>query len=475
MGNGNLTISDRDLSIAGTGLDATIDRFYNSEPPYSGSVGKRWRMWPQSEERLYFATEGLGYVEGNNSDVMWQGGPDEQVIFSKRPDGTYISPHGYRATLTLVTEGGLQVFKLVLHESGVTYNFFSQGYVRDISDRNGNKITFAYTCDVAADECYMASMTDTQGRVTTFERAGQHQVTKATDPAGRVHTYAYTTISGEPVLASYTDPSGAITSYEYVSPGLLTKVTDPNANVTRFTYAGQRLATLTRVTDPAAGTGPTWSFNHSVDGQTKLTDARGNTTTHHYDKRGRVTRVLDALGHERKSTYDSNSNVIDRTSAMANKTIATFDANSNLKSSTLPTGAKTTMDYTNTAFKYFPTKVTNPQGGSISFGYDAKGNVATATDSMPTAGVSAFTYNPNGTPATSTDPRGKVTTFGYDANGNLTSVTPPAPLGATTIAYDGLSRPTSVTDGKGQVTTTSYDALDRVTQTSFAGGQVRTK
>ncbi len=41
------------------------------------------------------------------------------------------------------------------------------------------------------------------------------------------------------------------------------------------------------------------------------------------------------------------------------------------------------------SFKYFSTEVTNPQGGSISFGYDAKGNVAT----------------------TSTNARGKVTTY----------------------------------------------------------------
>jgi YD repeat-containing protein len=51
--------------------------------------------------------------------------------------------------------------------------------------------------------------------------------------------------------------------------------------------------------------------------------------------------------------------------------------------------------------------------------------------------VPSFSYDPDGTPATSTDPKGKVTTFGYDA----------------------LSRLTSVTDGK--VTTTTYDALDR--------------
>jgi YD repeat-containing protein len=76
--------------------------------------------------------------------------------------------------------------------------------------------------------------------------------------------------------------------------------------------------------------------------------------------------------------------------------------------------------------KYLPTKVTNPQGGSTS-----------------------LAYNPNGTVSSSTDAKGAITTFDYDAAGNRTSATPPAPLGATTTAYDALSRVTSTTDGKG--------------------------
>jgi RHS repeat-associated protein len=56
----------------------------------------------------------------------------------------------------------------------------------------------------------------------------------------------------------------------------------------------------------------------------------------------------------------------------------------------------------------------------------------------------------------------------------LTKVTPPAPLGATTIGYDGLSRVTSVTDGKSQRTTYAYDALDRLTKVGFADGSAVT-
>jgi YD repeat-containing protein len=64
---------------------------------------------------------------------------------------------------------------------------------------------------------------------------------------------------------------------------------------------------------------------------------------------------------------------------------------------------------------------TNPQGNTLTYGYDPKGNVDKITDSMPTAGTSRFAYNPNGTVSSSTDAKGNVTTYGYDAKGNCGS------------------------------------------------------
>ena len=460
VASGNLALAATDVGIAGTGLAGTVNRFYRSRGAYIASAGARWRMWPQSEERLYDTSVNLALAR--NGDVAWQGGPDGLLVFSLNANGTFTSPHGYRATLAKNGDG---TYGLTFHEDATRYTFYGSGYVKDFTDRNGNTVTFAYTYDAATGEYFMASMTDTQGRVTSFERAGEWKVTKVTDPAGRTHVYAYDRADARANLASYTNPAGGVTRYDYSTTefGLLSRVTDPNGNATTFTYdSRQRVTALTRATS-------TWRFDYSTPWQTKVTDPNGNATTHYFDRRGRVTKVIDALGHQRSGTYDANSNVIDRTSAMGNKSTSIFDANNNLTSSKLPTGATTALEYSDAAHKYSATKVTNPQGNASTMTYDTAGNLASVTDSMATPGRSSLTYNPNGTVSSSTDAKGAVTTYGYDAKGNRIRVSPPAPLGATTIAYDGLSRPTTVTDGKGQVTTTAYDALDRPTRVDVGG------
>jgi YD repeat-containing protein len=83
--------------------------------------------------------------------------------------------------------------------------------------------------------------------------------------------------------------------------------------------ANKCLTSLTRVSDPATGSGPTWRFDYSTAWQTRVTDFNAKTTTHHFDRRGRVTKVVDALGHERMGSYDSQSNVVYRTTRRENK------------------------------------------------------------------------------------------------------------------------------------------------------------
>ncbi len=61
------------------------------------------------------------------------------------------------------------------------------------------------------------------------------------------------------------------------------------------------------------------------------------------------------------------------------------------------------------------------------------------------------------------------TDYSYDQKGNLIEVDPPAGsgIGATTYAYDPISRPETITDGKGQKRKYAYDALDRIEKVEF--------
>ncbi|MGQ0680522.1 MAG: hypothetical protein ACT4OM_12865, partial [Actinomycetota bacterium] len=75
--------------MAGTGLEATVTRGYDSRGLLTSSMGLNWNMWPHGRERLYKLT---------NGDVWWQGGPERSLIFEPLPGGGYRSPQGFRGS-----------------------------------------------------------------------------------------------------------------------------------------------------------------------------------------------------------------------------------------------------------------------------------------------------------------------------------------------------------------------------------------
>lgn len=456
VASGDLDVRERDITIPGTGLDLLFERHYAS--------------------RTYKPRRGAGVWGLNLSSIMWlqdtpEGGKrvnDRAWRFDPDGQGGYTSPSGLNATLTENADGSAQ---LEFHASGETWHWDQWEAFQGVSDRNGNRLQPNW--QLVDGLWTITSLSDTQGRVTTFDHTHRDRVLKATDPAGREHVYTY---DGD-LLTGYTNPAGDQVAYEYDGPqGKLSAIIDEEAGRTEFTYTSvpwdalPLVASVTRVTDPATGAGPTTTFTYA-QGQTKVTDARGHTTIYHYDRMGRVTKTVDALGHERTSSYNANSNVTSYTRASSpggTPVTNSYDERNNLTGVTLPTGASWSLDYDDTAHPFSPTRFVNPQGNALTYDYDAPGNLAGVTDSTAQQGRYELAYNPDGTVASMTDPNANTTSYGYDAAGNLVTITPPAPLGATTIGYDGLSRVTAVTDGKGQQTTYTYDVLDRVTHVGFA-------
>lgn len=104
-------------------------------------------------------------------------------------------------------------------------------------------------------------------------------------------------------------------------------------------------------------------------------------------------------------------------------------------------------------------------GGTVNCGPTVN-NVVTATK----AGVLCETHDGayvKGTTAAATTAHRVA--YRYNAKGELVTLLPGTPSAQQqqTFAYDGLSRMTSTTDGRGQTTTYTYDAMDRITYTTY--------
>jgi YD repeat-containing protein len=105
---------------------------------------------------------------------------------------------------------------------------------------------------------------------------------------------------------------------------------------------------------------------------------------------------------------------------------------------------------------------TRDRSGALNaYTYDASGRVLTHT--LSDGRSNKFTYDPNGNLASVTPPGSGTHVFGYSAVNLLTSYTPPAVAGAqpTVYAYDKDRELTSVTRPDGSTIAITYDGAGR--------------
>ncbi|HEX6701714.1 MAG TPA: DUF6531 domain-containing protein [Gaiellaceae bacterium] len=327
-----------------------------------------------------------------NGDVIVHSEDGQQVYYTKQPDGSYVGAAGALATLSLA--GG--TYTLVRNDQ-ITYTFDSQGRLTALKDRDNQGLTLAYN-----GSNHLATVTDAAGRQVTFTYTGS-LLTQLALPAGRTVSYGYT--GG--LLTSVTDLRGKVWTYGYDAGNRLTTITDP---------LGHALVQNT----------------YGSDGRvTQQKDALNNTTTFAWDSATQTTTVTDARGNVWKDVYQ-NGVLFQRIDAQTNTTQFGFDSGLN------------------------ETGVTAPNGNQVSLGYDAKGNLTSATSTALNA-TKTLTYNARNDVATVTDARGKLTTYGYDGSGNLASITVDGHSVQQNV-YNAQGQLTSSTDGNSHTTTYIYDA-----------------
>lgn len=502
VANGNLLVTNQDVSIPGTGPALNITRSYNSVPGGWQGFGA-WEMNTGADIELQ---------ELENGDVVFWG-PNAQVsVFRKKSDGTYTNPTGLNAKLEKDQPlTGQWRITYLAPQSTLVFNS-SKKLIRQ-QDRNGNDIQFTYDANG-----YLSDITDTQDRHTTFTVGGttRKMIETITDPAGRVHTYSYP----NGFLTSYTDPDGGVTTYDYEPTGQtdrLKQITDPRGNKTTFAYTTGclewqnpcRVTSIKRWKDASTYDETTFSYNDgtgtgstckriadnnpdpSITGHTIVTDPRGYTTTYCWDREMRVVFTKDQEGNARKHDWTANSNVTKYTMGSGAQADVAYDNNrvSNVQApqgSPGTTRANVMFDYTGRGQdNFFPANMTDSEGRVHDFTYTTKSNLTQIKERSGTSAQVKIEYNDNdpgesndGTVRWSEDGRGNRTNYGYDTKGNLTSIDPPDIIasqnpgtqnpGTIQITYNtNLSRIATMTDGKGQRRDFTYDPLDRVTQIKF--------
>ena len=395
---------------------------------------------------------------------------------------------------------------------GKAFTYDANGFIASRTDFDGNVTTYEH--DASGNETLRIEAAGTRlaREIVTTWLAKLHLPSEIRESGGRGTTFAYDakgnlltkTIAANFVAAiswSYTwnakaqvltatDPLGHVTRYSYDAKGDLATLTDPLGHVTKFTLydADGRLLSMT---DP---NGLTTTLTYNFRGEVTSRDVGGELTTYTYDRAGQLTKTTRPDGSFLTFTHDAAHRLTGVRDALGNRAAYSRDAASNLVKVQLldPTGTLTrvrswTYDSANRVAKSI-----GAAGQATLYARDGNGNPTKATD--PLGHAASYAYDALNRLAKATDPNGGVTADTYDALDHLTAVTDPRGL-TTSYRWDGLDDQTAVrspdsgatartfdaagnvltsTDARGLKTTYTYDALDRPVSAAYADGKVVT-
>ncbi|MCR9279055.1 MAG: hypothetical protein NXH85_13880 [Pseudomonadaceae bacterium] len=310
---------------------------------------------------------------------------------------------------------------------------------------------------------------------TTYDYDLNNNQTSMTDDNARVTSNVFDALDR---LITVTDPAQNDTDYVYDDRDNLVQVTDPRGVVTSYTYDG-----LDRqIREASADAGTTVNVYNVAGNMTQSTDPRGVVENYAYDALGRVTSITypAATSENVTYTYDAGTNGLGRLTSMADVsgttayayddrgnvltetrtfggqtyvTSYTYDLADNVLTTTYPSGRVVTLS--RDALSRVSSVTTQASGGSVE-------NVASSMSYLPFGGLTGWTYG-NGLTATLT----------YDNDYRLTGIATPT-IFDRTIAYDGVSNITAITDNidSARSQTFVYDALDRLTDATGVYGDI---
>lgn len=186
--NGAFVDTRDDATLPGVGLPFAFARSYSSADRTTGPLGVGWT-------HAYNAS----LIVQPSGDVTFRSEDGQQILYSRRPDGSFGNDSGATSTLAGVADG----YQLVRKDQ-VTYRFDTAGRLVSLRDRSGQGPTLAYGTAGTLD-----TITDSVGRIISLSYDTSKHLTRLALPDGRFVTYGYTA----DLLTSFTDLRGRTTNY----------------------------------------------------------------------------------------------------------------------------------------------------------------------------------------------------------------------------------------------------------------------
>lgn len=458
----------------GTGLETT------TEGEYSATTYNVTKLLDANKHETKYGYDGEGNltseVDPTKDETKWEYDkkhnvvkettPEEEATTIKRiattgepevverPVGAEIQKTEYKYN---ATNDLSEVIDPLKHATKFTYDTYGDVATETDPEKNEAK-------QKDNEDSQVTEETSPRGFATTIERDEQGRPKKITDPLKHTTEYKY---SADGEVESVTDGDKNITKDEYNEEDLPTKVVEPSSTVeTGYDSEGQ----MTSRTD---GNKHVWEYKRNeLEQVTEEKNPVGKITKKKYNKTGNLESVEDPEKHTTEYTYDESNRLKTIKYSTKKPTEVTYEYNKDSLVKKMTDGSGTTENtwdkldrlekYKNGAgktveYKYNllnePTKITYPNGKTITRSYDNDGRLESVTDWK--SNITSFKYNADSQPSATVFPAGteEEDTYGYNEADQMTEVTMKGPLGAT------LGKLVYERDGNGQLKKTTTTTL----------------
>jgi RHS repeat-associated protein len=327
------------------------------------------------------------------------------------------------------------------------YGTSSAATVSYCYDPNGDKTAVVYGDGNASGAASCESSSPWVVSSSAYPTQASYQTTYAYDSAGEQMSVT--------TPATAAAPSGATTAKTYDAVGNTLTRTDPDGVTTTWTYTP---ANLTASVSYSGGSAHSASYGYDADGsRTSTSDATGSSS-YSYDPFSELTSATNGAGQVTGEGYNANGDTTSITYPLP--ATATWAASENVTigydNASIPTsvtdfnGNKITMGHTPDGL--LSTLALGSSGDTITTSYDNAdlASLVTLTSGASTLASYAYTEAPGKTVLTECDATATCATptlsYGYDAKGRVTSATP-ATGSPAAYAFDASGNLTALPSG----------------------------